>query len=111
MHHAERLDEHERALRGGAAARTTVAQVVWRRRGWAFTSSASRWPRRSRTSSGWPRLAGPLSTTRRGGGRLRSLPQMDQASLQQLYELLRIESVSSDGTHPRELRAAADWIA
>src|SRR6476660_9095045 len=36
---------------------------------------------------------------------------MDQASLQQLYELLRIESVSSDGAHPRELRAAADWVA
>ena len=33
------------------------------------------------------------------------------ASLQQLYELLRIESVSSDGAHPRELRAAADWVA
>jgi acetylornithine deacetylase/succinyl-diaminopimelate desuccinylase-like protein len=32
-------------------------------------------------------------------------------SLQQLYELLRIESVSSDGAHPRELRAAADWVA
>jgi acetylornithine deacetylase/succinyl-diaminopimelate desuccinylase-like protein len=31
--------------------------------------------------------------------------------LQQLYELLRIESVSSDGAHPRELRAAADWVA
>jgi acetylornithine deacetylase/succinyl-diaminopimelate desuccinylase-like protein len=36
---------------------------------------------------------------------------MDQASLQQLYELLRIESVSSDNAHPRELRAAADWVA
>ncbi len=33
------------------------------------------------------------------------------SDLQQLYELLRIESVSSDGKHPRELRAAADWIA
>ena len=33
------------------------------------------------------------------------------ASLQQLYELLRVESVSSDGAHPRELRAAADWVA
>jgi acetylornithine deacetylase/succinyl-diaminopimelate desuccinylase-like protein len=34
-----------------------------------------------------------------------------ETTLQQLYELLRIESVSSDGQHPRELRAAADWIA
>jgi acetylornithine deacetylase/succinyl-diaminopimelate desuccinylase-like protein len=33
------------------------------------------------------------------------------AFLAQLYELLRIESVSSDGAHPAELRAAADWIA
>jgi acetylornithine deacetylase/succinyl-diaminopimelate desuccinylase-like protein len=33
------------------------------------------------------------------------------ARLQQLYELLRIESVSSDGAHPRELREAADWVA
>lgn len=33
------------------------------------------------------------------------------AFLAQLYELLRIESVSSDGAHPGELRAAADWIA
>jgi acetylornithine deacetylase/succinyl-diaminopimelate desuccinylase-like protein len=32
-------------------------------------------------------------------------------NLEQLYELLRIESVSSDGAHPRELRAAADWVA
>jgi acetylornithine deacetylase/succinyl-diaminopimelate desuccinylase-like protein len=32
-------------------------------------------------------------------------------ALDQLYELLRIESVSSDGKHPRELRAAADWVA
>ncbi len=32
-------------------------------------------------------------------------------NLKQLYELLRIESVSSDGAHPRELRAAADWVA
>ena len=31
--------------------------------------------------------------------------------MEQLYELLRIESVSSDGAHPRELRAAADWVA
>ena len=36
---------------------------------------------------------------------------MDAANLQQLCELLRIESVSSDGAHPREVRAAADWIA
>ncbi len=34
-----------------------------------------------------------------------------EARLQQLYELLRIESVSSDGAHPRELREAADWVA
>jgi acetylornithine deacetylase/succinyl-diaminopimelate desuccinylase-like protein len=33
------------------------------------------------------------------------------ANLEQLCELLRIESVSSDGAHPRELRAAADWVA
>jgi acetylornithine deacetylase/succinyl-diaminopimelate desuccinylase-like protein len=33
------------------------------------------------------------------------------AFLAQLYELLRIESVSSDGAHPGELRAAAGWIA
>jgi acetylornithine deacetylase/succinyl-diaminopimelate desuccinylase-like protein len=33
------------------------------------------------------------------------------AELEQLSELLRIESVSSDGAHPRELRAAAEWIA
>ncbi len=33
------------------------------------------------------------------------------AVLGQLSELLRIESVSSDGLHPDELRAAADWIA
>jgi acetylornithine deacetylase/succinyl-diaminopimelate desuccinylase-like protein len=33
------------------------------------------------------------------------------AFLAQLYELLRIESVSSDGAHPDELRAAAEWIA
>jgi acetylornithine deacetylase/succinyl-diaminopimelate desuccinylase-like protein len=33
------------------------------------------------------------------------------AFLAQLYELLRIESVSSDGAHPDELRAAAGWIA
>lgn len=33
------------------------------------------------------------------------------AQLAELYDLLRIESVSSDGLHPRELRAAADWVA
>jgi acetylornithine deacetylase/succinyl-diaminopimelate desuccinylase-like protein len=33
-----------------------------------------------------------------------------EATLAQLSELLRIESVSSDGLHPVELRAAADWI-
>lgn len=31
--------------------------------------------------------------------------------LEQLEELLRIESISSDGAHPDDLRAAADWIA
>jgi acetylornithine deacetylase/succinyl-diaminopimelate desuccinylase-like protein len=31
--------------------------------------------------------------------------------LDELFELLRIESVSSDGAHPAELRQAADWIA
>ncbi len=31
--------------------------------------------------------------------------------LDELFELLRIESVSSDGAHPRELRQAADWVA
>jgi acetylornithine deacetylase/succinyl-diaminopimelate desuccinylase-like protein len=31
--------------------------------------------------------------------------------LEQLYELLRIPSVSSDGRHPGELRQAADWVA
>jgi acetylornithine deacetylase/succinyl-diaminopimelate desuccinylase-like protein len=31
--------------------------------------------------------------------------------LEQLFELLRIESISSDGAHPLELRAAADWVA
>jgi len=31
--------------------------------------------------------------------------------LEELFELLRIESVSSDGRHPAELRAAADWVA
>jgi acetylornithine deacetylase/succinyl-diaminopimelate desuccinylase-like protein len=36
---------------------------------------------------------------------------MDEAHLQQLCVLLRIESVSSDGTHPREVRTAADWVA
>ena len=33
------------------------------------------------------------------------------AFLAELSELLRIESVSSDGAHPAELRTAADWIA
>jgi acetylornithine deacetylase/succinyl-diaminopimelate desuccinylase-like protein len=33
------------------------------------------------------------------------------AALAQLGELLRIESVSSDGAHPAELRRAAEWIA
>jgi acetylornithine deacetylase/succinyl-diaminopimelate desuccinylase-like protein len=33
------------------------------------------------------------------------------AQLAELYDLLRIESVSSDGLHPQELRAAADWVA
>ncbi len=33
------------------------------------------------------------------------------AQLEQLSELLRIESVSSDGAHPAELRAAAEWVA
>ena len=33
------------------------------------------------------------------------------AQLEQLSELLRIESISSDGAHPDELRAAADWVA
>ncbi|HET7170552.1 MAG TPA: M20/M25/M40 family metallo-hydrolase [Gaiellales bacterium] len=32
------------------------------------------------------------------------------AALAELSELLRIESVSSDGAHPAELRAAAEWI-
>jgi acetylornithine deacetylase/succinyl-diaminopimelate desuccinylase-like protein len=31
--------------------------------------------------------------------------------LDQLAELVRIESVSSDGKHPEELRQAADWVA
>ncbi len=34
-----------------------------------------------------------------------------EGQLQQLSELLRIESISSDGAHPGELRAAADWVA
>ncbi len=34
-----------------------------------------------------------------------------EAQLEQLSELLRIESISSDGAHPDELRAAADWVA
>ena len=33
------------------------------------------------------------------------------AALAELGELLRIESVSSDGAHPAELRRAAEWIA
>jgi acetylornithine deacetylase/succinyl-diaminopimelate desuccinylase-like protein len=33
------------------------------------------------------------------------------AALAELGELLRIESVSSDGAHPAELRQAAEWIA
>ena len=33
------------------------------------------------------------------------------AALAELGELLRIESVSSDGAHPAELREAAEWIA
>jgi acetylornithine deacetylase/succinyl-diaminopimelate desuccinylase-like protein len=31
--------------------------------------------------------------------------------LNELFELLRIESVSSDAAHPGELRQAADWVA
>ncbi|MDX6550371.1 MAG: hypothetical protein QOJ31_1055, partial [Gaiellales bacterium] len=31
--------------------------------------------------------------------------------LDELFELLRIESVSSDGAHPAELLEAAEWIA
>jgi acetylornithine deacetylase/succinyl-diaminopimelate desuccinylase-like protein len=31
--------------------------------------------------------------------------------LEELFELLRIESVSSDGAHPHEMREAADWVA
>src|SRR5918911_2265388 len=31
--------------------------------------------------------------------------------LEELFELLRIESISSDGAHPDEMRAAADWVA
>ena len=34
-----------------------------------------------------------------------------EGQLQQLSELLRIESISSDGAHPGELREAADWVA
>jgi acetylornithine deacetylase/succinyl-diaminopimelate desuccinylase-like protein len=33
------------------------------------------------------------------------------AALAELSELLRIESVSSDGAHPAELREAAEWIS
>ena len=32
------------------------------------------------------------------------------AALAELAELIRIESVSSDGAHPAELREAAEWI-
>ena len=31
--------------------------------------------------------------------------------LDELFDLLRIESVSSDGAHPAELREAAEWVA
>jgi len=31
--------------------------------------------------------------------------------LEELFELLRIRSVSSDGKHPAELREAADWVS
>ena len=31
--------------------------------------------------------------------------------LDELFDLLRIESISSDGAHPAEMRAAADWVA
>jgi hypothetical protein len=34
-----------------------------------------------------------------------------EAALAELSELLRIESVSSDGAHPAELREAAQWIS
>src|SRR3954453_11790744 len=34
-----------------------------------------------------------------------------ELQLEELFELLRIESISSDGAHPRELREAADWVA
>jgi acetylornithine deacetylase/succinyl-diaminopimelate desuccinylase-like protein len=34
-----------------------------------------------------------------------------EAALAELSELLRIESVSSDGAHPAELREAAEWIS
>jgi acetylornithine deacetylase/succinyl-diaminopimelate desuccinylase-like protein len=35
----------------------------------------------------------------------------ESLQLEELFELLRIESISSDGAHPQELRAAADWVA
>jgi acetylornithine deacetylase/succinyl-diaminopimelate desuccinylase-like protein len=35
----------------------------------------------------------------------------DTLQLDELFELLRIESISSDGAHPRELREAADLVA
>ena len=31
--------------------------------------------------------------------------------LEELFDLLRIESISSDGKHAAELRQAADWVA
>ena len=31
--------------------------------------------------------------------------------LDELFDLLRIESISSDGKHAPELRQAADWVA
>jgi len=31
--------------------------------------------------------------------------------LDELFDLLRIESISSDGAHPAELRQAAEWVA
>jgi acetylornithine deacetylase/succinyl-diaminopimelate desuccinylase-like protein len=40
-----------------------------------------------------------------------STTPITERHLEELFELLRIESVSSDGRHPAELRAAADWVA
>jgi acetylornithine deacetylase/succinyl-diaminopimelate desuccinylase-like protein len=40
-----------------------------------------------------------------------SSPATTDAALTELADLLRIESISSDGAHPAELRRAADWIA